>query len=82
MDDNKIYCINCRYCDYESVHVAPLTGYCFNYCRRPSQIIGTKTIPASTIEPEKIVEIYEDNFITCQCENKNNNCKHFKEKLG
>ena len=78
--DNKIYCINCKY--YNNTAYITTYGNMYNICKRPLKIIGTKTIPASPIEPEKIVEIYEDNFITCQYENKDNNCKHFKRKLG
>ncbi len=77
---NKTYCINCKY--YNNTAYIITYGILYNICERPPNIIGTKIIPASPIEPEVTVDVYEDNFITCQCENKDNNCKYFDRKLG
>ena len=79
---NKIYCINCKYCEADYIHFAPLTGFQYNYCKKPSAKIGTEIIPESSIYPERVIDVYEEAaFKICQIINENNDCKYFEEKV-
>ena len=76
--DNKIYCYECKYFS-EDAQVT-YNGYCYNWCMKPSAVIGKEVKPATAIYPEIKVDVLDDSGPhTCQILNENNDCKYFKK---